>query len=321
MFIIVGTTTLDLCVQSEELFFGRADDGFKESNLLFCERPLTMRLGGNGGGSAYVLAALGEAVTLCSGVGEDIPGRLLTAWLAAKNVNMINVVRSHELATSTSTIIMAHAASQRVFHHLGATAAITAATFSPGLAGQADVFFITGLPLLISLTVKETAEMLAEVRAAGTLTALDIGPAVGRPVTLTDLASLLPSLDYLIGNEHELMVAADETGGQTAAAKLLSAGANNVVIKRGDRGAAIQGKNGPADWPGFPVEAQNSIGAGDSFNAGFLYGLQQNWPVDKALKFGCAVAAMVVSGRQGVLGAPSRPAVEAFLTQQASVGR
>jgi sugar/nucleoside kinase (ribokinase family) len=55
----------------------------------------------------------------------------------------------------------------------------------------------------------------------------------------------------------------------------------------------------------FPVVTNISVGAGDSFNAGFLYGLWQNRTLEEALCFGSAVAALVVSGQQGVLSAPT----------------
>ena len=67
------------------------------------------------------------------------------------------------------------------------------------------------------------------------------------------------------------------------------------------------------DVPAFAVKANISIGAGDAFNAGFLYGVRQGWPPEQALRFGNAVAALTVASDRGVLGSPSLADVEAFL--------
>ncbi|MBI1881630.1 MAG: hypothetical protein HYR94_25920 [Chloroflexi bacterium] len=67
------------------------------------------------------------------------------------------------------------------------------------------------------------------------------------------------------------------------------------------------------DMPGFAVPAHISVGAGDSFNVGFLYGVRQGWSLEEAVRFGNAVAALVASGDRGVLGGPSLSEVETFL--------
>ena len=67
--------------------------------------------------------------------------------------------------------------------------------------------------------------------------------------------------------------------------------------------------------PAFPVAAKISVGAGDSFNVGFLHGVRQGWPLAEALRYGNAVAALVVANPQGILASPTPAQVEAFLAQ------
>ena len=86
-----------------------------------------------------------------------------------------------------------------------------------------------------------------------------------------------------------------------------------IVIKQGQHGSAVRSKDIHVDVPGFKVAANISVGAGDSFNVGFLYGVQQQWPYKEALRFGNAVAALVVSGERGVLNSPTLADVEQFL--------
>ena len=91
-----------------------------------------------------------------------------------------------------------------------------------------------------------------------------------------------------------------------------------MVIKQGAAGASLWSATERIHVPAFPVAVKISVGAGDSFNAGFLYGVQQGWRLAEAMRFGNAVAALVVAGERGIFDAPSLAAVEALLaaTQQ-----
>jgi sugar/nucleoside kinase (ribokinase family) len=317
MFVTIGTTTADLFVfSSTSLADLSGGDGFRASNLIFTEQPLTMLMGGNGGNSAYVWASLGLPVGLGSAVGQDPFGQILVAWLEARRVELAGLWRSPDQATSSSTIIASHASAQVVFHHLGSTQEINLAHIPEWLLSQAEVLLATSFTIVPQMRAGGFAQALAITRRAGGLTALDIGPAIGAPVTMAELQPLLPQVDYLLANIHELSVLTGEPDWSSASARLLEAGARYVVIKRGEAGASLRSEGLQVDVPGFAVEARISVGAGDAFNAGFLYGMRQGWPLDQPLRFGNAVAALVVASGRGVLGAPAMAEVERFLDHQ-----
>ena len=106
-------------------------------------------------------------------------------------------------------------------------------------------------------------------------------------------------------------------------AAILEAGAHCVVIKRGADGAAVlQLQDGeaitrstgePTYLPGFSVEVQTTVGAGDSFNAGFLLAIQDGASPEQAARFANAVAATVVSTADRPLDALSRAAVSRLI--------
>jgi sugar/nucleoside kinase (ribokinase family) len=275
-----------------------------------------MLMGGNGGNSAYVLAGLGAATALGSAVGQDPLGDLLAKWLQNRHVDMQALRRSPTHATSTSTIVMSHAASQVVYHHLGASADLRPEHIPAAMLAQAGALLLASFSILPEMRPAGFAAALAAVHNRGGLTALDIGPAIGRPATLAELRPLAAHLDYLIANTHELAVLTGLEAWEHAAQTVIDAGVKQVVIKRGREGASIRGRQVKIDVPGFGVQANISVGAGDSFNAGFVYGLRQGRPAEQALRFGNAVAALVVSGERGVLGAPALAQVEQFLQAQ-----
>jgi sugar/nucleoside kinase (ribokinase family) len=304
MFVVIGTTTVDLFVQglpNETVL----EDGFRAVNLIFAEEPLRMLMGGNGGNSAYVLGRLGAEVSLCSSVGEDNTGDWLVQKLAGQGVDLTYLTRCPDLATSSSTILFRNAERQAVVHHKGATNALTITPEHKHLYAQADILLASSYSLFPLMRAGGFAEALRLTHEAGGVTAVDIGPAIGEPVKTAEIAPLLHDIDYLIANAHELRVCTETGEWETGAAILLDLGCRHVVIKRGAHGAALRSPGVSVDVTAFPVVTNISVGAGDSFNAGFLYGLWQNRTLEEALCFGSAVAALVVSGQQGVLSAPT----------------
>jgi len=317
MFVIIGTTTADLLILSPEPLTNPGDEGFRSSNLIFTGAPLRFFMGGNGGNSAYVLAGLGVPTALCSSVGRDLWGNTLAAWLGARGVNLDGLTHSGTHATSTSVILMTDATNQVVFHHLGASAHIRPEDMPDDLIAEAGVLLATSFSLIPEMRAGGFVQALERTHSAGGITALDIGPAIGDPVTLDELRPLLPVIHYLIANEHEITGLTGTADWETAAAQLLNEGASNVVLKRGVEGASMRGTSANVDVPGFPVIANVSVGAGDAFNVGFLFGVEQGWPPGQSIRFGNAVAALVVTGNRGVMDSPTLEQVDAFLATAA----
>jgi sugar/nucleoside kinase (ribokinase family) len=313
MFVVIGTTTADLLIRHRHLSLETGADGFRSGNVTFTDTPARLSVGGNGGISAYVLAALGIPVALCSAVGNDAFGRTLVDWLVARGVNVEGVIRSDTHATSTSVILVSDAARQVVIHHPGANARVRPEDIPDRLLVDADVLLASSYPLLSGMRSGGFTDALAKAHASGAITALDIGPAIGVPAALEEIVPLLPHTQFIFGNTHELGVLAGVDDWEAAATSLLDAGARHVIVKRGAEGASLRGQTAVVDAPGFGVAARCSVGAGDGFDAGFLCGVHRGLPAAQALRLANAVAALVVSGERGVLDAPTWSAVEAFL--------
>jgi len=312
--VVIGTLTADLFVRSPQPAGGSGADGFTAGNVVYTDAPARVVLGGNGGNSAYVMAGLGAPTVLCGAVGRDPLGDTLLGWLRERGVGLDGVARL-DRATSTAAIVMTDAASQVVYYHPGATAETRLEDVPAAVLDGAGVLLASSYPLLPRMRAGGFARALAAVHDRGGITALDVGPTMGTPVTLDEVAPLLPALDYLIANRQELgaLAGAGAEDGDAAAARLLAAGARRLVIKRGAGGATLRTAEGAVDAPAFPVPAVVSVGAGDTFNAGFLYGVARRWSPERALRFGNALAALVVTSERGILGAPTLHQVEAFL--------
>lgn len=315
MFAVIGSITADLLVRTGQIPSARGADGFRQENLIFTQAPLKISMGGNGGNSAFVLAGLGAPTALGGAIGRDLLGDALATWLARRGVDLSHLHRSRSAATSTSTILIDDAGDQLVFHHSGSTAVVTWATLPADLLSSAEVLLATSYPIMSGLRSDGFARALGRVHGSGGLTALDIGPAIGQPLALDELAPLFAHVDYVLGNEHELETLSGEREWTAAAARVIEAGARQVVVKQGAHGATLVTPAERVHAPAHRVDVQVSVGAGDSFNAGFLYALWRGQTAEKALRFGSAVAAQVVGNSQGIHGAPTGEQVEALFSR------
>ncbi len=321
MFTVIGTCTVDLFVSDLAGMPRSEGDEFTVDSLVFHDEPLRTSLGGNGANSAYALARLGSAVELVGGLGEDHLGDWMAEQLVDAGVRMGSVRRYAGQGTATTLILSDREQSRLAFHHEGANRAVDGGSIDNALVRGSEMLLLTSYSIMPGLRPQGAIELFREAGQSNTRTAVDIGPAIGEPALLEELRPLLAYTDYFICNEHELAVC---TGGVELAsgmAAVLEGGAGCVVIKRGAEGAVVlerdgtaaRSTGGPTFVPGFSVEVQTTVGAGDSFNAGFLLAVHEGSTVEQAARFGNAVAATVVSTPDRPLDALSREAVKRLI--------
>jgi sugar/nucleoside kinase (ribokinase family) len=123
-------------------------------------------------------------------------------------------------------------------------------------------------------------------------------------------------VDILFVNEHEVKaIAGIASVGEASTA--LAKRVNLVIAKLGADGALAADQEGVFKSPAFPVEVVDTTGAGDSFNAGFIYkSIVEGGTKSEALRFANACGAMAATRVGGASSVPSASEVETFLTQQ-----
>lgn len=321
MFTVIGTATVDLFVSNLAAMPRSEGDEFTVDSLVFHDEPLRTSLGGNGANSAYALARLGSPVELVGGLGGDHLGDWMAGQLADVGVGMGGVRRYPEMGTATTLILSDRQQNRLAFHHEGANRRVDDSSIDLSVVGRSDMLLLTSYSIMPGLRPDGAVALFRNARKVGTRTAVDIGPAIGEPARLEELRPLLAHTDFFICNEHELSVC---TGGRelaTGMAAILEGGAGCVVVKRGAAGAVVLERNGasadttgePTYVPGFSVDVQTTVGAGDSFNAGFLLAVQDWASIEQAARFANAVAAIVVSTPDRPLDSLSREAVSRLI--------
>lgn len=130
------------------------------------------------------------------------------------------------------------------------------------------------------------------------------------------MQEVLLHVDLFLPNEDEARRIAGETELEIALTKLRSR-AQNVVIKRGANGLLMKYGEQTVAVPGFSVRPVDTTGAGDSFNAGFVFQYLQGAPMVQCAMWGHACGALSTRAMGGTAGFPTRNEVEQFLGERA----
>ncbi len=126
------------------------------------------------------------------------------------------------------------------------------------------------------------------------------------------------ALDYVtvaVGNKEECEVAVGETEPHRAADALLERGVELAIVKQGPKGVLAKTKDETVEVPPYFVDVVNGLGAGDSFGGALCYGLLQQWPLERILRFANVAGAVVAGRRECSTAMPTTQEVEDILKE------
>jgi len=136
------------------------------------------------------------------------------------------------------------------------------------------------------------------------------------------ILTYLPYVDYLLTGREELNLIFDSNNENVLLQSLHQYSFETVVMKDGEAGSYVLLNGSWKHIPGFSVSrVVDTVGAGDGFDVGFLYGTLQKWPVEKSLTFANAIGAMVVQVNGDNEGLPYLEEVEGFLGTREMIER
>ena len=114
---------------------------------------------------------------------------------------------------------------------------------------------------------------------------------------------LLKLTTVFLPNENEAL---SLTGASTVeeAAERLAAQASIVAVKMGADGGLVYDGETLYRAPIIPVDVLDTVGAGDTFDAGFIYGFLQGWPLERCLKLGVVCGSLSTRMAGGIASQP-----------------
>ena len=256
---IAGEINLDL------IFYGFPTEIPLERELLATGFEVT--LGSSSAILAHNLASLGLATGFITRVGPDELGRLALDRLAESGVDLSKVVHASDGVGTGVTVLLQHGSERRILTYPGTMAEMSHADLDINYLASARHFHLSSLFLQRGLQ-KDLPALFRELKSRGLTTSLDTNDDPDDQWGGV-LPELLPLIDVLLPNRQELCrMTRQET--VTDALDSLAAIVPLIAVKCGNEGAIVQEGKRRTHVPPVSVQAVDTIGAGDSFNAGFL---------------------------------------------------
>ena len=272
----------------------------------------TLTVGGSGTIFACGAARLGLRVAYCGVVGDDPFGRFMLDALHARGIDTAAVTVDPALKTGLS-VILTTPGDRAILTHMGAIDALTPGHVDTALFATTRYVHVTSYFLQHRLR-PGLPGLLRQARAAGASVSLDTN---WDPTEQWDngLAEVLALTDVFLPNAQEAVAIARRSE-LSAALDALAATVPTVAVKMGAAGACCRQGDTLVRDPGFPLDVVDTTGAGDTFNAGFLYGMLHRWPLADALRLGGAAGALSTQAAGGVNAQPTLAAAQALMARR-----
>lgn len=269
----------------------------------------TMAAGGKGANQAVAAARAGGQVTFLARVGADMFGRQAVEGFRRDGIDVRYVLEDKQAPSGVALIFVAANGENSIGVASGANLCL-----SPADVQQAASAIEEASALVMQLeTPLETVRAAAQIAAAKQVPVI-LNPAPAQP--LDD--ALLALVTVLTPNESEAELltgvpVTDVAAAARAAEVLRGRGVAQVIITLGARGAWVASPAFQGLVPAFPVQPVDTTAAGDVFNGALAVALSEQRPLEQAVRFACAAAALSVMKLGAQPSAPQRSEIEGLL--------
>jgi sugar/nucleoside kinase (ribokinase family) len=278
---IAGELNLDL------ILYGLPEQLAPERELLADRMMLT--LGSSSAIVAHNLAALGSRVGFQSRIGEDQLGQMALERLGQGGVDVSLVRRVSGAITTGLTVILFHEAWRNILTYAGTISELSWDDLDLSYLADSRHFHFSSYYLQRALRPR-VGELFQHLKSKGLTISLDTND---DPDDRWEggLQEILRHVDVFLPNEREACKAAG-TDDLEAAISKLSQLVPLVVVKLGRKGALAQRGNERIVSRPLQVDAVDPVGAGDSFDAGFLHEYIKGSDLTKCLASGNRAGAL-----------------------------
>ena len=284
---IAGELNLDL------ILYGVPEEIPRERELLASDLSLT--LGSSSAIVAHNLASLGSRVGFLACIGDDSFGELALARLSAAQVDVgkVSVLPGRKTGL---TVIMQRTSWRNMLTYSGTIFDLRIEKLDLDYLASARHFHLSSFYLQRGLR-PSVPKLLKKLKSAGLTTSLDCND---DPDGHWDggIREALKYVDIFLPNAREAMLLT-KTANTQAAAKELAQAVPLVIVKLGAEGALA--RRGEEQWssPALRIEVVDPVGAGDSFDAGFLHEYLKGSDVQVCLSAGNLAGALSVTRAGG----------------------
>ena len=304
-----GTAILDLLVRTDDAFVAEHSGGGKGGMVLIdeaaCSKMLdllpecTIAPGGSAGNTLAGLLRLGIGGRMMGKVGRDEQGALYRDRFA-KLGGDVSAFKYSETTRTGCCICLVTPDSERTMRtYLGAASEITEKDFRSEDLDGIDLIHLEGYQLYSPGMFER---LLAEAKKRNIPVSFDFSSYEIVKTFRSRIETLLKDVSIIFANEEEAaeFVGRDKFTPEYAL-DVLSGYCDTAVVKLGKKGALLRRNGETVSVEAELVQAVDTTGAGDLWQAGFLYGHLTGKSLDVCGKLGAALGAEVVSVLGGVI--------------------
>jgi sugar/nucleoside kinase (ribokinase family) len=268
----------------------------------------TLAIGSSSAIFACGAARLGLRVAFIGVCGDDIFGHFMLDEMQKRAVDVTNVIVRKDGQTGLS-LILNQDTDRAILTHLGLIPALRAADVSDALLGQARHLHVAAYFLQTDLQ-PDLPALFRRAHSFGLTTSLDTNYDPSEKWMGFD--ELLTATDLFFPNKTEAL-SMTQSNDLKAAARQLASKSKLVAIKLGAEGALLQTNDEMVSTGPIPVNVVDTIGAGDAFDAGFLYGYLNRWELEISLRLAVVCGALSTQACGGTTAQPTLDEALAYL--------
>jgi len=301
---LAGEITMDL------VMYGLPEDLPLERELL--ASGMAMTLGGSSAITAHNLASLGSKTGFIPQIASDPFTELCLRPLRDAGVDLGNAVAPKKGVGTGVTVLLQHDHGRRALTYSGTISALRYEDLDLDYLASGRHFHLCSYFLQSGLR-DDVPKLLGTLRKAGLTTSIDTNDDPD-DVWGRNMTAVLHEVDLLMPNERGVCRLSGEPDVEAAVAKLAKT-VPSIVVKRGAEGALAVHQGKRYDVPGISARVVDVIGAGDSFNAGFLHAFVQGRDMAECLRIGNVCGAYSTTASGGTQAFRDRDRMRQFMEQ------
>jgi sugar/nucleoside kinase (ribokinase family) len=291
--VVVGEINPDLVLSGDVIpVFGQVEKLVEDAALT---------IGSSSAIFACGAARLGLRVAIIGKVGEDEFGRFMLRSLQAHNVDTTGVVVDPAVRTGLS-VILSRGNDRAILTYPGAIPSLQVSDINLALLRQARHLHL-GSYFIQDALCPDVPALFELAHRQGLTVSLDTNY---DPAERWDhgLAQALPWVDIFLPNATECQ-AISGSKDLSQAVEILARQVQTLVVKLGAHGALARRGDQTAQVESIPVQVVDTVGAGDSFDAGFIYAFLSRWDLARALHLGVVCGALSTRSAGGTAAQPT----------------
>lgn len=250
-----------------------------------------MMLGGDALNQAIVLSQIGGRTGIMGVVGNDSLGDMIVSGLEKQGINVFT--KRENINTAVSIVLVEENGDRHFVYQPSSNEVLSYRHIDEDAVRASSVLSIGGSMGLTGLDGEDTLKLLKLARECDTITAVDFKIARAS-YDMELIRQEIGLCDYVLPSELEARYITGAAEPEEQAEVLHSFGAENVVIKLGERGCYISSGEISRMIDPYPCRCIDTTGAGDTFTGAFLYGVSKKWDIQKCARFANAAGSIAV---------------------------